>query len=95
MRVLGAGRGRRHCEAAGILSLFDAVVVAAEVPKGKPHPDVFLRAAELIGADPAFCRAYEVPFFARREFIRFGLSEQALASKPSIQATSTYRPIAV
>ena len=49
----------RHCEAAGILSLFDAVVVAAEVPKGKPWPDVFLKAAELIGADPAKCRAYE------------------------------------
>jgi beta-phosphoglucomutase-like phosphatase (HAD superfamily) len=50
----------RHCEHAGILDLFDAVVVAAEVPKGKPAPDVFLKAAELIGADPAKCRAYEV-----------------------------------
>jgi len=49
----------RHCEHAGILGLFDAVVVAAEVPKGKPSPDVFLKAAELIGANPVKCRAYE------------------------------------
>ncbi len=49
----------RHCECAGILSLFDAVVVAAEVSKGKPAPDVFLKAAELLGVDPKKCRAYE------------------------------------
>lgn len=50
----------RHCEHANIFSIFDAVVVAAEVPRGKPHPDVFLRAAEMIGVDPRQCRAYEV-----------------------------------
>ena len=32
---------------------------AAEVPRGKPAPDVFLRAAELIGVPPEKCRAYE------------------------------------
>ena len=34
-------------------------MVAAEVPKGKPAPDVFLAAAKMIGVDPAKCRAYE------------------------------------
>lgn len=50
----------RHTKSAGILNLFDKVVVAAEVPNGKPAPDVYLKAAELIGANPAKCRAYEV-----------------------------------
>lgn len=36
------------------------MVVAAEVTNGKPAPDVYLKAAELIGANPAKCRAYEV-----------------------------------
>ena len=50
----------RHCDHAGVLSLFgDKVVVAAEVPRGKPAPDVFLAAAKMIGADPKKCRAYE------------------------------------
>lgn len=50
----------RHTKSAGILDLFDKVVVAAEVPNGKPAPDVYLKAAELLGVNPAKCRAYEV-----------------------------------
>jgi beta-phosphoglucomutase len=29
------------------------------VPRGKPHPDVFLEAARLVGADPLRCLAFE------------------------------------
>jgi beta-phosphoglucomutase family hydrolase len=38
---------------------FDAVVGAADVPRGKPHPDVFLLAAERCGAAPADCIVFE------------------------------------
>jgi len=38
---------------------FDAVVGAADVPRGKPHPDVFLKAAERVGALPADCIVFE------------------------------------
>lgn len=38
---------------------FDAVVGAADVARGKPHPDVFLKAAEKLGADPADCIVFE------------------------------------
>jgi beta-phosphoglucomutase family hydrolase len=38
---------------------FDAVVGAADVARGKPHPDVFLKAAELLGAAPADCIVFE------------------------------------
>jgi beta-phosphoglucomutase len=38
---------------------FDAVVGAADVARGKPHPDVFLKAAEKLGVAPADCIVFE------------------------------------
>jgi beta-phosphoglucomutase family hydrolase len=38
---------------------FDTVVGAADVKHGKPHPDVFLKAAEQLGIDPADCIVFE------------------------------------
>ena len=52
-----------HLAAAGLGELFpsDRIICAADLPKGcgKPKPDIFLRAAALVGADPARCVAYE------------------------------------
>lgn len=42
-----------------IRKAFDAVVGAADVRRGKPHPDVFLKAAERLDADPAHCIVFE------------------------------------
>jgi beta-phosphoglucomutase len=38
---------------------FDTVVGAIDVERGKPHPDVFLKAAERLGVDPADCIVFE------------------------------------
>ena len=39
---------------------FDAVVVGTvDVPRGKPHPDVFLKAAERCDVSPAHCIVFE------------------------------------
>ncbi|QOY96431.1 HAD family phosphatase [Massilia sp. UMI-21] len=38
---------------------FDAIVGAGDVARGKPHPDVFLKAAQLCGAAPADCIVFE------------------------------------
>ncbi|GAB3409815.1 beta-phosphoglucomutase family hydrolase [Massilia agilis] len=38
---------------------FDAVVGAADVKRGKPHPDVFLAAADKVGVQPADCIVFE------------------------------------
>lgn len=48
--VLGLSGLRRH---------FGAVVSAGDVPRGKPAPDIFLRAAELLGVAPAGCVVIE------------------------------------
>jgi HAD superfamily hydrolase (TIGR01509 family) len=44
---------------AGLADLFGATVSSEEVPHGKPAPDVYLAAAERLGADPARCLAVE------------------------------------
>ncbi|MCX6997206.1 MAG: HAD-IA family hydrolase [Kiritimatiellaeota bacterium] len=40
-------------------TLFDALVTGSEVPRKKPHPDIFLRAAEKLGLPPADCLVVE------------------------------------
>jgi beta-phosphoglucomutase-like phosphatase (HAD superfamily) len=46
-------------DAIGLRSLFDAIVTAEDVVHGKPAPDIFLRAAELLGVAPKDCIVYE------------------------------------
>ncbi len=46
-------------QALEISDLFDEVVTADDVLVGKPAPDVFLKAAEMLGVDPAKCLAVE------------------------------------
>lgn len=43
----------------GILPLIELLVCAGETPKGKPFPDPFLRAAELLAVDPSRCIVFE------------------------------------
>lgn len=38
---------------------FDVVVTGADVSRGKPDPEAYLRAAEALGVDPAHCVAIE------------------------------------
>ena len=38
---------------------FDATVCAADVRQSKPHPEPYLRAVALLGADPRYCVALE------------------------------------
>jgi beta-phosphoglucomutase-like phosphatase (HAD superfamily) len=45
--------------AAGIRDSIQAVVSGHDVDRPKPHPDVFLRAAELLGVAPEECVVFE------------------------------------
>lgn len=46
-------------EGLGLRQRFSQLVSAEEVRRGKPHPDVFIRAAELCGRKPADCLVIE------------------------------------
>lgn len=46
-------------QATGLLPLFETVVSADEVAKGKPEPDVFLEAARRMGVAAAECIVFE------------------------------------
>lgn len=43
----------------GVSDWFDEVVTADDVTEGKPAPDIFLKAASLLGVDPTKCLALE------------------------------------
>lgn len=50
-------------ESKGILNAFDYICTSDEVPRGKPEPDVYLHAAEAIGADPEETLVFEdIPY---------------------------------
>lgn len=40
-------------------AMFDALVCGDDVRNGKPDPEIFLKAAQAIGADPANCLVFE------------------------------------
>jgi beta-phosphoglucomutase-like phosphatase (HAD superfamily) len=51
---------RRNLGTAGLIDLFDPhVFSASQVARGKPHPDVFLFAAETMGMKPERCVVIE------------------------------------
>ena len=62
---LAVASGSRHPVIDEVLALknlrryFPVVVSTTDVPRGKPAPDVFLRAAELLGVAPATCCVLE------------------------------------
>jgi len=61
--AIATGGGRKAAEATarqiGVHHLFEGLVTADDVTHHKPHPETFLRAAELLGVTADNCRAYE------------------------------------
>lgn len=43
----------------GLLEYVEVMVCAGETPNGKPYPDPFTKAAELLNVDPAACMVFE------------------------------------
>jgi beta-phosphoglucomutase-like phosphatase (HAD superfamily) len=43
----------------GIRDQFDAIIGGAEVKKGKPDPEIYLKAATMVEVDPADCWVIE------------------------------------
>ena len=43
----------------GLLDEFEVIISGDQVKEGKPHPEIFLGAARLLGIEPAHCLALE------------------------------------
>lgn len=55
----GIEKTEMYLKQAGLYEYFDRIVCACMVEKGKPKPDIYLKAAELLGLSPKECMAVE------------------------------------
>jgi len=63
-------------------AIFDVIVTSRDVAHGKPHPEVFLKAAERLGIEPRFCAVVEDSLA--------GLEAAAGAGMQTIALTGTF-----
>ena len=61
-------------------ALFDRIVTAEDITRSKPAPDCYLKAAELLGAAPADCIAFEDSFNGLRSAMAAGTTVVALTT---------------
>lgn len=61
--AIGTGGHReaveKTLEITGLRKYFDIIITANDVTKFKPHPETFLKCAELMGVDPQFVEVFE------------------------------------
>jgi HAD superfamily hydrolase (TIGR01509 family) len=69
----------------GIRGFFEALVSGAAIP-GKPHPDVFLLAAQTVGVDPADCLVVEDAIAGVEAACRAGMKSVAVLTTSPAEA---------
>jgi HAD superfamily hydrolase (TIGR01509 family) len=83
-RAVGSSTPRENLDAifasTGLGEFFDAVVSADDVVNGKPAPDVFLKAASLLGIEPHSCVVLEDALFGIEAAHRAGMKVVAVAT---------------
>jgi len=90
----GHERIRTSLEIVGLLSRFDGRISSAEdVAAGKPAPDVYLRAAEILGVPPERCIAIDDSRFGVEAARRAGMLVFAYGPEGSFPAEERVVPI--
>jgi HAD superfamily hydrolase (TIGR01509 family) len=83
-RVIGSSTHRLNIMTAldriGLAGMFDAIVSAEDVSRGKPDPEVFLAAARKINREPSFCVVFEDAFVGIEAGQRAGMKVVAVAT---------------
>ena len=81
---VGSSTPRRNIETviemAGLEGLFDGIVSADDVANGKPHPEVFLKAAAKISRIPGRCVVFEDAFVGIEAGRRGGMKVVGIAT---------------
>ncbi len=89
-RAIGSSTHRLNIETAlqriGIANLFDAIVSAEDVTRGKPDPQVFLECARRIGRPPESCVVFEDAFVGIEAARRGGMKVIAVATTNPLNA---------
>ena len=67
----------------GILECFSVVISSESVARGKPHPDVFLAAANALGMLPNRCLVFEDSLIGVRAAVATGMRVVCVPSGPS------------
>ena len=74
-------------------SLFDAIVGADDVPRGKPHPDTYLATAARLGVKPENCIVFEDAVLGEQAAYRAGMRCVAVAT--TLKAADFQAPLTV
>ena len=87
-RAIGSSTPRQNLEAifsaTGLGEFFDAVACGDDVANGKPAPDVFLLAAQMLALDPADCLVIEDAHAGIEAAHRAGIPVLAVATTNSL-----------
>ncbi len=71
---------------------FDAIIAAEDVTHGKPHPEVFLKAAAALGAPPAGCVVFEDAVYGIEAALAAGMKAVALTTTHPAESFAAVRP---
>ena len=76
-------------EAMGITAYFDVVVDPASIENGKPEPDIFLKASELLGITPGYCIGVEDAYAGIESIKAAGMTPMGIGSKTVLSNCDT------
>jgi HAD superfamily hydrolase (TIGR01509 family) len=83
-RSVGSSTPRKNIETiiemAELEGLFDAIVCAEDVSRGKPDPEVFLKGAAKLGCDPRRCIVFEDAFVGIQAGLAGGMKVVGIAT---------------
>jgi len=89
-RVVGSSTPRENIDAVteiiGLSGRFEAVVAAGDVSKGKPDPEVFLKAAAKIETAPQDCVVFEDSFSGIEAGLAAGMTVVGIATTHPLDA---------
>ncbi len=85
-------RAEENLRTTGLLPYFDVLVTGDMVQRGKPDPETFLRAAELLGVTPADCIGVEDSFNGVRSIAAAGMTTVMIPDM--VQPTGEIRALA-
>ena len=85
--VIASGSGRLNVDTVinrtGIAEYFDFTVAGDEVPRGKEFPDIWLKAAELVGEEPKDCIVFEDAYYGAQSAKEAGMMVVGILSGSS------------